>query len=76
MNLPPPINWLWILWKRFAEVLGRVMSWFILSVLWILGFGIYAMAFKTLHLVRPPRKTTTYWVDPPKDFPNSMKYQF
>lgn len=64
------------MWKRFAEALGRVMSWIILSILWIVGFGIYAIVLKTMNTFKSQQKPISYWVDPPQDFPNSMKYQF
>ena len=59
----------------FAETLGRIMSWIILTILWIVGFGIYGIIMKVVMLFKR-KQVDTYWVDPPKDFENSMKYQF
>lgn len=76
MYLPSPLNWLWVLWKKFAELLGRVMSSLILTVLWVIGFGAYAIMLKIANIFTSHKKPKTYWVDPPPDFPKSMKYQF
>ena len=75
MKLPPPLNWLWKGWMLFAETLGKIMSWIILTILWIVGFGIYGIIMKVLMLFKR-KEADTYWVDPPKEFENSMKYQF
>jgi hypothetical protein len=76
MKLPAPLRWLKKGWMAFSHVLGLVMSKIILTILWIVGFGMYAIVLKILHLVSFRKKPETYWVDTPKDFENSMKYQF
>ncbi|MDP7477042.1 MAG: hypothetical protein QF442_01180, partial [Candidatus Peribacteraceae bacterium] len=45
-KLPPPISWIYALWKKFSHVLGIIMTFIILTVLWIVGFGVYAIVMK------------------------------
>jgi hypothetical protein len=76
MKLPPPLNWLYSLWMKFSHILGMIMSRIILTLLWIVGFGIYGIVMKIINLFKSKKSPDTYWRDPPTDFENSMKYQF
>ncbi|OGJ57122.1 hypothetical protein A2635_01275 [Candidatus Peribacteria bacterium RIFCSPHIGHO2_01_FULL_51_9] len=76
MRLPPPLNWLWGLWKKFSHILGMVMSWIILTILWIVGFGSYAILMKLIRVFQPKKSPESYWIETDPDFENSMKYQF
>lgn len=76
MNLPPPFNFLWDLWKKFSHILGLIMSWIILTILWIVAFGLYGIVLKIARLFTPHKKYDSYWIDTSPDFSNSMKYQF
>lgn len=50
MYLPPPFSWLYDAWMAFSKLLGMVMSKIILTVLWIVGFGIYGIIHKIVGL--------------------------
>lgn len=76
MKLPPPFSWLWNAWMAFAHVLGRVMSFLILTVLWIIGFGIYGIVMKLVRLVKRTPPSGSYWIDAPEEIEGGMKYQF
>lgn len=56
--------------------IGTVMSKIILTILWLVGFGIYALALKIIripsHFAKPP---ATFWIDAVPD-ESGMKYQF
>ncbi len=76
-RLPPPISWLYASWKKFSHVLGTIMSFIILSVLWFVGFGVYAIVTKVIAI--PKRFTaepSTYWIDANTTTTDSMKQQF
>lgn len=76
-RLPPPISWIYALWKKFSHVLGTVMSFIILSILWFIGFGIYAVILKIITL--PKRfagEPATFWIDSEQTTIESMKHQF
>lgn len=47
----------------FSHALGRVMSAILLTILWIIGFGLYAVIAKVIRACRrePPRDS--YWID-------------
>jgi len=76
-KLFPPFNWIYSLWKKFSHVLGTVMSFIILTVLWIVGFGIYALILKLVTFPkRFAAKTNTYWIDSEPTSSDSMKHQF
>lgn len=75
-RLPTPIKQLYALWKQFSHILGIVMSFLILSLLWFVGFGMYAII---LNIIRLPtlfaRAPDTYWIDAEKTTVESMQYQ-
>ena len=77
MKLPPPLRFLWNGWMKFSHVLGLVMNTIILSVLWIVGFGLYAIIFKILSVPKLFAKAPeTYWIEVKPDSRDSMKYPF
>lgn len=76
-RLPPPLKWLYALWKKFSEVLGTIMSFLILTVLWIVGFGVYAIILQVMTFPkRFAAKPATYWIDAEPTTVESMKHQF
>jgi hypothetical protein len=77
MKLPPPLNWLWKAWMAFSHVLGRIMSFLILTVLWIVGFGIYGIIGKIIRLFAKKKETpASFWIDVPPLGPEHLKRQF
>ena len=76
-RLPPPINWLYAGWKKFAHILGIIMSFLILSLFWIFVVGIYALISKLIRLPKMfAKKPETYWIDAEPTTLESMKHQF
>lgn len=76
-RLPQPIRMLYNLWKKFAHILGIMMSFLILTILWIVGFGIYAIILKVITF--PKRfqpEPNSYWIDSELTTIESMKRQF
>lgn len=61
-------------WMKFSHALGIVMSKIILTVLWIVGFGSYAIAWKIAHVFKRKKKDT-YWKAISNE-KNDMKYPF
>lgn len=76
MNLPPPLSWLYRGWMAFSHVLGMIMSKVILTVLWIVGFGFYAIVLQCIRLVKREPPKQSYWEVPPEEFEGRLKYQF
>ncbi|OGJ56886.1 hypothetical protein A3H22_02730 [Candidatus Peribacteria bacterium RIFCSPLOWO2_12_FULL_55_15] len=76
MHLPPPLSWLYAGWMAFSHVLGMIMSKIILTLLWIAGFGSYAVILTIIHLIRKTPPKTTCWQIPPEEFEGRLKYQF
>ncbi|MBI1934245.1 hypothetical protein HYS30_01130 [Candidatus Peregrinibacteria bacterium] len=76
MNLPPPLSWLCAGWMTFSHVLGMIMSKIILTLLWIVGFGLYGIVLKIVKLVKREAPPETYWHVPPEEFEGRLKYQF
>jgi len=60
-------------WLKFSHVFGEIMSKIILTILWIVGFGPYAIVWKIIHLKK--KKKDTYWIEF-SDENNSLKYPF
>ena len=47
----------------FSHILGMIMSTIILTILWIVGFGIYAVILKIVTLPARFRKSPdSYWI--------------
>lgn len=76
MKLPPPFSWLYAGWMTFSYILGIVMSTIILTILWIVGFGLYAVVLKMVRFMRKESPKETYWHIPPEEFEGRLKYQF
>jgi hypothetical protein len=76
MKVPPPFSWLWDGWMMFSKALGFVMSKIMLTIFWLIFFGIYALIIRLIGLFSHKPKTDSYWLDTPTDYENSMKYQF
>lgn len=67
MKLPPPLSWFTEAWMEFSRALGIVMSKIILTILWIVGFGGYAIVFKIVRALRRSTPAGSYWIDVPPD---------
>ncbi|MBI2636124.1 hypothetical protein HYW84_02245 [Candidatus Peregrinibacteria bacterium] len=77
MKIPPPFNWLWSAWKIFGAAVGKAMSKVILTILWIAGFGLYAIILKIMRLfAKKSRAPDTYWIDVPPPQPGDLHRQF
>lgn len=77
MKLPPPISWFYDAWMEFSKALGMVMSKIILTILWIVGFGAYAVILKIIRLfVKKAETPGTYWIDVPPTAPDDLHHQF
>lgn len=77
MKLPPPLSWLWSAWKLFGNFLGKIMSKIILTILWVVGFGSYAVIHRIIVLFTPKKKEpATYWIDVPPVQPGDLHRQF
>jgi cell division protein FtsN len=75
MRLPTILQRLYKLWMAFSHVLGRIMSSILLTVLWVIVIGLYAIVLKTMRLFSKKPEADTYWIDVSKDS-TDMRYQF
>ncbi len=69
MPVPPALRRLYDGWMAFSHALGFVMSKIILTLLWIVGFGLYAIALKVIRLWRPDPNDAPGWIDVPESGP-------
>ncbi len=76
MRLPPPLRQLYDLWMAFSKVLGKVMSFIILTILWLIGFGIYAIVMKIIALTASKTPKATYWIEVPTLSEETFHRQF
>ena len=61
----------------FSHILGMIMSTIILTILWIVGFGIYAVILKIVTLpARFRRSPDSYWIDAKPASVEEMRYPF
>lgn len=71
-----PLQKAYDLWMLFSKALGRVMSWILLTILWVVVFGIYAIVLKIIVIFRKQTRPVTYWHDLAIDPPESMRRPF
>lgn len=62
-------------WMGFSHILGRIMSTILITILWIVVFGIYAIILKVMRLFARKTSNETYWIDISKES-TDMRYQF
>jgi hypothetical protein len=77
MRLPPPISWLWEGWKAFSHAFGRVMSFILLSILWVIGFGVYGCVLKLGTVFRKDEpEAQSFWIAAEPTESNHLLRQF
>lgn len=77
MKLPPPFSWFYEAWMEFSRVLGMIMSRVILTILWIVGFGLYAIVLKVIRLFVPKAQAPgTSWIDVTVEQSGDLHRQF
>ncbi len=76
MRLPPPFSWLWSGWMAFSHLLGKVMSFIILTVFWLIGIGIYGIIAKLIKVAKPKKNLQTYWIPSQPQTAEDMQRQF
>lgn len=63
MRIPQSLKPIAALWMKMSHAIGVVMSTIILSILWLVLFGLYAIVLKIVALFGRPPKRETYWND-------------
>lgn len=77
MNLPFPVRQLFRGWMAFSHVFGMIMSTIILTILWIAGFGIYAVILRIVNFPKYFQKAPeSYWIVARPMNPDEMRYPF
>lgn len=76
MRLPAPLQKLYDAWMAFSHVLGRVMSFILLSILWAIGFGIYSCGMRLGMLFGKEPDVNTYWKKAEPQPPEHLLRQF
>ena len=76
MTIPKALQPLYDAWMKFSYVLGRVMSFLLLTVFWIIVLGPYAIVWKIGAFLKTSNGVDTYWKDAELSDVSSMKRQF
>ena len=78
MNIPTPLRALYNAWMKFSHVLGVIMSTILLTVLWIVGFGLYAIVLRVMNMffLLKKQKQDTYWKDALPTEKEMLRYPF
>jgi len=63
MNIPKRLQPLYNGWMAISHWIGLVMSSIILSMIWLIVFGLYAIVLKTVALFQKKTIKTSYWWD-------------
>ena len=75
----PIKSFLKILKDYYLEIIkpiGLVMSAVVLTILWVVIFGIYAILTKLLRTIGVMKSVPTGWQDCPSEPPENVHYQF
>ncbi len=67
MKIPAPLKLLYDWWMKLSRAIGLVVSSVLLTVLWGIGFGAYAIAFKVMRLFTKKTQIQSTWVTPPEE---------
>ena len=77
MKLPMPLSWLYDAWMEFSRALGMVMSKIVMTLFWVVGFGIYGIIRKiSLLFVGKAVAPETFWIDVPPTKADDLHHQF
>lgn len=76
MHVPRILRPLWNAWMAFSRTLGRMMSTVILTVLWVVGFGPYAVVFAIMRLLKPCDEPPGTWHALPPPDPDALRHPF
>lgn len=49
-------------WLQFAEILNKIMSTLIFTVIYIVGIGLYAIAFRLKQITKITEKKEAFWL--------------
>ncbi len=63
MTIPKPLKPLYDAWMAVSHFIGLIMSSVMLSIIWVVVFGAYAVIIKTVGLFGAKRRTGSYWAD-------------
>ncbi|MFH0770284.1 MAG: hypothetical protein V1926_02805 [Candidatus Peregrinibacteria bacterium] len=74
--MPALVRILWQGWKNIGHAIGRVLSFILLTIAWVSIIALYAIALKIAKLFRHHPSPATYWVNPPEEVENGLRYQF
>lgn len=65
------------MWMKFSHALGFIVTTLILTILWIIGFGVYAVILRIVSIPKLFAKAqASYWIDVKAEDHDSMKYPF
>jgi len=76
MKLPRLLLFLWNMWLKIGHGTGQIMSTIILTILWIVGFGLYAIFWRIAHLIQKKTSAESFWIDSPESTAQNMHYPF
>ena len=63
MTIPKPLKPLYDAWMAVSHFIGLIMSSVMLSLIWVIVFGAYAMIIKTVSLFGTKKRSGTDWAD-------------
>jgi len=65
---------------KFAHYLGKINSWILLTIMYFIAVGVYAIVLRIIKILVWPfkkRDVETYWIERKESFdPESFKYPF
>jgi uncharacterized membrane protein (DUF373 family) len=75
MRIPKPLKPIVDAWMAFSRALGKVMSFILLTVVWVVVFGIYGIVLKIIRLFQQEDSSST-WKEPIPEDAKTMKFSF
>ena len=76
MRIPKPLRPLYDAWMAFSQALGKVMGAILLTIIWIVVFGIYAVVIKIIRLFQKTDPRASTWTPCTPEDASTMRRSF
>lgn len=63
-------------WMAVSHSVGLIFSSILLTLLWLLGIGSYAVIFMVFNIFHRKTPSQTYWLPTPKNSTHDLEHPF
>jgi hypothetical protein len=76
VTLPTPLRQLWNGWKRVSRAIGIALSFVVLTIVWLVAFGLYALILRVIRLFKKKGNPASYWRDTVPESAENLLHPF